>query len=528
MTNINNIKKALELESSGQTEQAQIIYRNILGEDPSNHECLHNLGIIFFKKGMVIDAVNLIEQAISIEPNAANYYNTLGSVFYNIDNFDAAMLNFNKAIEVKSNFATAYFNRGKLLKYKLNQPETALHDFQSTIDLEPNFSEAYFDLGDILLNKRQYNEAFKFYNTAIRLKPDYADAYCGRGLIYMMFRHMDSALKNFDHVISINRDHVNAHYNKALSLLLIGDFENGWPLYEWRWEREKIIQFKRNFQAPLWLGLEPIHGKTILLHSEQGLGDTIQFCRYAKMVAELGASVVMEVPGSLLTLIQGLEGISQFVAQGNKLPKLDFHCPLMSLPLAFKTRIENIPNHTPYIKYNKVLSNAIASATKNINGYKVGICWDGSNVDLVSCQRSPGIHYFSQLFSVKNVNFFTLQKSSRDDFFKYAGNSAIKTVHEIDSLTAPFEETASLIMNLDLVITCDTAIAHLAGALGKPVWILLSLNSDFRWLINTEFSPWYPSARLFRQTVLDDWDELFKRVSYHLNAVVSEKLSNTL
>ena len=290
------------------------------------------------------------------------------------------------------------------------------------------------------------------------------------------------------------------------------DFENGWELYEWRWKRENFTSRKRNFSQPLWLGVESLANKTILLHAEQGLGDTIQFCRYIPLVKKLGARVLLEVPKPLMELLEDFEGVDELLEAGKKLPEFDYQCPLLSLPLSFKTELNAIPSPTPYLQSNAekimVWSQRLGAKSK----HRIGLVWSGSTIHKNDSNRSLAladlINYLPQ-----NFEYVSLQKEVRERDNEVLANSAIKNYSQqlID-----FTDTAALCDLMDLVISVDTSVAHLAAALGKPTWILLPFISDWRWMLDREDSPWYESVKLYRQGEDREWEPVFERVARDL------------
>ena len=294
----------------------------------------------------------------------------------------------------------------------------------------------------------------------------------------------------------VDPDLAEAHWNLALALLATGDFERGWQEHEWRW-RANVIGPEQSFRQPLWLGAEDLTGKTILLHNEQGLGDALQFVRYAPQVRQRGARVVLRVQRPLLSLMAGLAGADHVIAEGDALPEFDYHCPLLSLPLAFGTHLQNIPAGIPYLhpaadrlaKWQSILGERTAP--------RIGLAWSGNPAHKNDRNRSIALKQLLPLLSVPGVRFVSLQRDLREDDAAVLGN--LPALVSIGAQLDDFADTAAAISLLDLVITVDTAVAHLAGALGKPVWVLLPFAPDWRWLLKREDSPWYPTARLFRQ-----------------------------
>jgi Glycosyltransferase family 9 (heptosyltransferase) len=299
--------------------------------------------------------------------------------------------------------------------------------------------------------------------------------------------------------------------------LLIGDFDRGWVKYEWRWKTESLALPKRNFSQPLWLGAEALDGKAILLHSDQGFGDTIQFCRYVPLVAERGARVILEVPRPLRELMSTLTGAEQIVSSGNPLPDFDMHCPLLSLPLAFGPQLETIPAATPYLRASSQSLMNWDTRLGSKHHRRIGLVWSGSPTHKNDQNRSIRLSSLLSLLDIE-ATFVSLQKDVRDDDVTILKNRS-DLLHFGDALEN-FSDTAALISNLDVVISVDTSVAHLAGALAKPVWVLLPFVPDWRWLLDRNDSPWYPTARLFRQDDARAWDNVIARVHAALYELV--------
>ena len=322
--------------------------------------------------------------------------------------------------------------------------------------------------------------------------------------------------------LELQPDFANAHYGLALCCLLIGDFARGWREHEWRWETPDLKIAKRSFTRPLWLGNEEIAGKTILLHAEQGFGDTLQFCRYVPMVSELGAQVILEVPTPLADLMRSLSGNLWIVAQGDSLQVFDLHCPLMSLPLAFETRLENIPRQVPYLSAPENRRNRWRDRLRQHDKVRIGLAWAGAPrkhqpvANRGDRYRSIGFDQLTPLLGIKGCEFYSLQKG--DDAVAQLRNSTFRDrVVDWSDDFKDFADTAALVENLDLVITVDSSVAHLAGALGKPFWLLNRYDTCWRWLLDREDTPWYPSARLFRQDATRVWDGVITRIQTELN-----------
>lgn len=384
----------------------------------------------------------------------------------------------------------------------------AIELIQKSIDLAPHNPSSHLNLGNARRNIKQFQAAIDCYDKAIALKSDYVFAYSNKGTVLESLGAFQDAIACYDMAISINPEYAEAVWNKASVSLLTGDFGLGWKLFEWRWRVKAHGMARRHLEKPLWLGEESLQGKTLLIHDEQGLGDTIQFCRYAKMASELGAHVILEVSLPLLALFRTLEGEYTLIPKGAEPPAYDFQCPIASLPLAFKTRLGNIPSAPSYLQSdpNKVSTWSQRLGPKNLK--RVGLVWNGNKDhmnDLNSIPLATLIHYLP-----KGNQYISLQKEVRDtDLAALKANPQI--LHFGDDLT-DFSDTAALCELLDVVVCVDTSVAHLAGALGKPTWILLPRSPDWRWLLNRRDNPWYPSIRLYRQAVAGAWESVLSQV----------------
>jgi tetratricopeptide (TPR) repeat protein len=320
----------------------------------------------------------------------------------------------------------------------------------------------------------------------------------------------EEAMQSFEQALTIAPDDSKAKYNQSLCRLLAGDFEAGWRQYEARWEIEQFLPFKRDFTQPQWLGEPCVKGRTILLHAEQGIGDTIQFCRYAPLVARLGARVFLEVPKPLVALLSQLDGLEQVFATGESPAAFDYHCPLMSLPRAFRTNVDSIPASMPYLFADGARVAVWQQRLGEQKKRRIGLVWSGNPGHRNDRNRSVPLSLFAKLLE-NDCEFVSLQKVLRDSDKMQLG--AVANVRHFGELLTDFSDTAALLACMDMVITADTAVAHLAGAMEKPVWILVPFNPDWRWMINRGDTPWYPSARLFRQRKAGDWQNVLKEVS---------------
>ena len=457
------------------------------------------------------------DKAISLKPDFAEAYCNRGNAYNELKQFDAALVSYNKAIALKLEYPNAHLNLGITLT-ELAQLDIALVSFDKAIALEPGYAEAYSNRGIALSKLKQPDAALASFNKAILLKPDYAEAYSNRGNTLQDLKHLELALSSYDKALALKPDYPDAYWNKSLCLLLSGALLQAWPLYEYRWNQKDNSKFKRNFSQPLWLGVESLAGKTILLHAEQGLGDTIQFCRYVQMVAALGATVILEVQKPLLALLANFPGVSHLISRGDDLPAFDFHCPLLSLPLAFKTDLKSIPSAPQYLQAEP---QRVSHWKQRLNGeaFKVGISWQGSNLPSAA-GRSFELKHLQEISRLPNVQLVSLQKGYGSEQLKNLpqGMHVLDLGEELDA-DAAFLDTAAVMKCLDLVITCDTATAHLAGALGVQTWLALKYMPDWRWMLERADSPWYPSVKLYRQPSIDEWAPIFRRMQLRMLAL---------
>jgi tetratricopeptide (TPR) repeat protein len=373
--------------------------------------------------------------------------------------------------------------------------------------------------GNALCALKRFDEALLNINQALALEPRDPVALNNLAIALNEFKRFDEAFTCFEKAISIDPDLAIAHWNESLRWLTLGDFERGLVKYEWRWKLPKWNLRWRGSTIPSWLGNESIEGKRILLYNEQGFGDEIQFCRYVPLLAAQGAKVILEVEGSLTALMSGLAGVSQCIAKGDKLPEFDLHCSVNSLPLAFKTRLETIPSTTPYLPIPAQASDWEARLGRK-DRPRIGLVWSGNPGSGNDRIRSINLRALLPLLDV-NATFISLQKDVRPD--DEAILSERKDVVDLGPSLKNFADTAAVISQLDLVISVDTSVAHLAGALGKPVWILLPFIPDWRWLLDREDSPWYPTARLFRQDESRAWPSVIERAREALGEFVGPR-----
>ncbi|MGK7922173.1 MAG: tetratricopeptide repeat protein [Trichodesmium sp.] len=390
------------------------------------------------------------------------------------------------------------------------QPKEAISDLTQAVKLNPNNPEINSNLGLALKDNQQYEAAIKYYQKALELKPNYAEPYNGLGKIFLELGRLVESQQYYQQAIKLDKNHANAHFGLALILLKQGNFIQGFHKYEWRWQKKDFRS--RNFSQPLWDG-SSFQGKTLLVYTEQGLGDSIQFIRYIPLVKKLGGRVIVELnQDGLKLLFTTVSEIDELFVIGEKSPDFDLQISLISLPRILGTTLENIPAKIPYLSTPKSTNFPIPPAPEN--NLKVGICWQTSSKTKTSQKRSYPVQYLERIISIAKANFYILQKEVLPADLEWLKSQT--QIHNLGSSFDDLADTAAVIQQLDLIITIDTVIAHLAGALGKPVWVMLNFDSDWRWMLDRNDSPWYPTMRLFRQNKFNDWDSLFIEVKQAL------------
>ena len=541
------LQQAVALQQNAAYAEAEELYREILALRPRHFDAIQLLGALALQSGRLEEGIDLLKKAVAINGMQAPIHSNLAFAYNALRRFREGLASANRALALQGNFVDALNNRGNALA-GLDAPVEALASFERALKLRPEFAQAWNNRACVLRDLGRPADALASCDQAIALQPEYADAWSNRanalsdlnrphdaqlsyqraieftpaladawnnlGLTLVDLNQHEQALQSYGRALCLNPGFAEAHWNTSLCLLQMGRFEEGWQQYEWRWKRNRIKASRRGFERPLWLGEFPISGRTILLHAEQGLGDTLQFCRYAALVSALGAKVVLEVPTELIRLLTNLDGVTQLIEQGQPLPPFDCHCPLLSLPLAFKTDLASIPGRVPYLFADAQASQRWASrigydahASREL---KVGLVWAGGNRPHVAelrkndARRSITLETLRPVLEVPHVRFYSLQKGPAAQQLAQLPELGQRITDYTDEL-ANFADTAALVANLDLVISVDTAVAHLAGALGKPVWILNRFDTCGRWMLERQDSPWYPGARLFRQPVLGDW-----------------------
>ncbi|MDR3468161.1 MAG: tetratricopeptide repeat protein [Xanthobacteraceae bacterium] len=497
----------LALRNQQRGEEALATCDKALRLKPDYPEAHVNRGLTLLSLQRREDAVAAFGAALAIQPDLAAALIHRGETLLYLGRFEAAVADYDRLLAVAPDDVGALNNRGLAL-LELKRVDEALASFQRALALAPDLAEVVNSCGSALRAMGRLDEALACFTRAAALQPGYVEAVVNRGLALQDLARFDEALASYAEARDIRPDDALAHWNEATLRLLTGDLPGGFAEAEWRLRVPALGIVPPTFAQPLWLGDTPLGGRTILVHADLGLGDTIHFARYIPMLAARGARVVAKVQTPLRTLIAAMDGISQCVGRDEPLPDFDVHCPLSSLPLAFGTTLDGIPARTPYLS-----APAASAAWRERLGTddrpKIGVVWSGNARHANDRNRSIPLETLQPLFDCE-ATFVSLQTELRegdDAALRTQGNCVMA-----GRFFADFSDTAAVIADLDLVITVDTSAAHLAGALRRPVWILLPFVPDWRWLLDREDSPWYPSARLFRQGAERRWEPVIDRV----------------
>jgi len=524
---------------AGRLAQAEDALRQATAAKPDHAQAFHLLGVIAHQRGFNAQAADHIRMAISWDAAQASYRCNLGVVLDELGQFEEAEASLRAALRLRPEYPEALNNLGKVLTERgrpaqaeeslraalalrpdsrdaLNNLGNALSDLgraqeaedtlRRALRLQPDTPDALNNLGVALSQLGRSSEAEASFQAALRLRPDYPDAHSNLGAAQFDLRRLAEAEASYRQALRLRPDFVDARRNLACLALITGRYAEGWEENEWRWKTKHMAPAVRNFPAPLWGG-EAIGGRVILLHAEQGLGDTLQFCRYAPLI-EAGAKVVLEVQAPLVRLLSRMPGVAQIVARGEALPSFDLHCPLMSLPRAFGTRLETIPA-APYLAAEPADAAMWRERLSGLVGLKVGLVWAGepragfADLEAIDARRSMALATLGPLAEAPGVSFVSLQKGKSATQAAVPPPAMSLVDHTAD--LKDFADTAALIDNLDLVISVDTSVAHLAGGMGKPVWLLNRFDTCWRWLLDRDDSPWYPTLRQFRQPSPGDW-----------------------
>jgi tetratricopeptide (TPR) repeat protein len=547
-----SLNEAVVLQRQGQLREAEKIYSRVLKAAPDNFDALNLLGAVKLQQGQIGEAQRLLRAAVKTNPHAAGGWSNLGQALHalklasealecldraralapddvHILNQHAnilvslarpqdALAEFQQVLARVPNHVEARLNSG-LARAMLGFPDQALGDFDAALQSAPGHPRAHYNRGVALIKLGRYAEAVDANDRALAAAPAHAAAWLNRGKALMQLNRFDDAVASFDKALAVSKDYADAHFNKALALLTLSDYRRGFAEYEWRWRRTGMPS-QQSRGKPLWLGEYPLQRKTVLLHAEQGLGDTIQFARYAPLIAASGAKVTLEVQVELRTLLSRLDGVAAVIGRGETAPPFDVHCPLGSLPLALKTEPATVPAQIPYVSADGAKSAQWSARLDALPRPRIAIAWSGNPSHDNDRNRSIAFARLAPLFAAP-ASFVGIQRDMRDeDAVALAGETRVT---QLGAELEDFNDTAAVLALCDLVIAVDTAAAHLAGAMGRPVWVLVPFAPDWRWTRDGETTPWYPTARLFRQTALGDWDSVVARMAVALAGFLASR-----
>lgn len=541
---------AVEYHQAGSLEQAERLYRQVLAVQPWQFDALHLLGLVCHQSGRCETAVDLVTRALVANPDAAEAHYNLGKILQEQGRLHEAVASYQQAVRLQPDYAEAHYNLGNALR-DAGLLDQAMASFRQAIRARPGYAKPYTNLANVLLGEGRVEEAVNLFEAVVRLQPQSAAAHCnlagalrqlgkleeavahGRNALQREPQNheahttlgaalweqgkLEEAMASFAEAIRLKPDHARAHVNRAIGWLLQGDLEQGWPEYEWRCKTDGASP--PAFTQPAWDG-SSLDGRTILLAAEQGLGDVLHFIRYAAVLkGRFACRVVVACQKALLPLLNNCPGIDQLVALGASMPACDVYAPLLSLPRLLGTTLATIPADVPYLFPDPELVARWRAELSTTSGLRIGIVWQGNPRYPSDRFRSVPLGCFAPMARLEGVRLFSLQKGPGIEQLRAAGDRfpIIDLGQRLDETAGAFMDTAAVMQNLDLVVAPDMAIAHLAGGLGVPVWVALSFVPDWRWLQDRSHSPWYPTARLFRQKSPGDWPSVFQEIAAALD-----------
>ncbi len=505
----------LALYALNRPDEAVRCYQRCIRLRPNFAQAHNNLGQVLKDKGKWDDASTCFKQAISLKSDFPEPHYNLADICYRRGQIEEAITSYQLAIRCRPNFVEAYNNLGTVFKEQGNY-DAAIQHYRIAIRLDPNLAETYYNLGSTFRILERFDDAIACFKRALALKPGYAEAHNNLGITYKNLGRFQEAIQCFSRAIECKPGLAEARWNRSFSHLLLGNFEDGWNDFEWRFQLNRAPTiYPHRFDKPRWGG-KPVFDKRVLVHDEQGLGDTFQFVRYLPMLKSICAQLIFETQAPLIPLLKNFPGIDRLIVRSADSPPtedFDLYVPLLSLPRAFQTRMQTIPNSVPYLFADpgkvEYWRRKLDPST-----LKVGVVWAGRPQHPNDRNRSCRLEQFLPLAQVSGVALIGLQKGPAA-----AQSQQVPMTGQIENLGGQlrdFADTAALIENLDLIISVDTSVAHLAGAMGKPVWVLLPFVPDWRWMAEGEESPWYPTMRLFRQSRIGQWEAVIERIRQEL------------
>lgn len=533
------IEKALQHYRAGEIRAAEQLCETIISpHNKDRDECadaLHLSGLVALDKPDYPRACSLISKALTLKPGSPAFHCNLAVALHAAGRYSEALAAARQALQLKPDYAQALCNLGMVQK-SMGRSDLALEAFEEAVRLKADFPQAQTNLGNTLRESGDLEKALASYDAVIQRHPNHSDAHKNRGVTLQALGRLEEAASAFrqatDHeslgnlgavlwqsgklkqarivlesVLNTTPTLAMAHYNLGLVLLTSGEFERGWREYEWRWEGSpELKNAKRHFAQPVWQG-ESLNDKTLFVYTEQGLGDSLQFVRYLPALSTQARAIILECPASLKRLFEDLPGIHTVIASGQTAPTFDFHVPLMSLPERSQTRMETIPARVPYLY---APSDQDIQFNPDPSRLNIGLVWAGSPTHQNDTQRSLSVDTLAPLLAIPDTKFYSLQKGQPAQQLQHTALAG--QIIDLSPQLCDFANTASIVARLDLVISVDTSVAHLAGAMAVPVWTLLPRIADWRWLVDRSDSPWYPTMRLFRQSKNGEWDDVMEQL----------------
>lgn len=499
-------------------DQAISCFTKALVIHPQFPEALNNMGVAYLELDRPDQTKEFCEKAIALRPDYTAALNNLGTALKEEGSYNDAIKYYERALSLDPNLLEARNNLGLSIMFGRSSIESALTCFREVLKRSPNHPEALNNLGITLCHQGQFDEGITCYRRALDIKHDYTDALSNLACALRATGNATEALSLFEQVVRQKPNFAEAHNNYAMMLMSLGQFVKGFREYEWRWKTSQLKEAYRDFGRPCWRG-EDLTNKTLFIYAEQGFGDTLQFCRFVSFIKKNNTNIILEVPEPLVRLVKSLKGVDAIIPYGESPPAFDFQCPMLDLPLVFNIDVQSIPADTPYLYAEPDdIAHWKKRLTSRLNIKKVGLVWSGNprkhsfELAAIDRQRSLPIHFLEPLFQSSGIEFYSLQKDATSIPATYP------LINFMDDCS-DFADTAALISQLDLVISVDTAAVHLAGALGKPVWLLNRYDSCWRWLSGRDDSPWYPKLYQFRQTQYNDWKSVIERVVQQLSVI---------
>jgi tetratricopeptide (TPR) repeat protein len=536
------LQDALSMHQQGRLREAEKLYMRVLKAAPDHFDALHLLGLIKAQSDQMGEAYRLMSAALKINPSVPDVLINFANVLHGLKRDDEALAAIDKALALRPGDLDALLHRGNTLS-ALNRPNEALPcfnavlvrnpghrdavlgrgvayaalgnhaqalaDFDIVLARTPGDHEALYNRGTALIELGRYSDAIAAFDNALTASPRHLRAWINRGRALQALNRHEEAITSFDKAVAIDKNHGDAHFNAALSLLTLENLQRGFVEYEWRWRRTGMTDSRRGYRGRLWLGEFPLDRRTILLLAEQGLGDTIQFIRYAPLLARMGANVVLEVQPELKALLSTVKGVASCHARGETLPAFDMYCPLGSLPLALKTGPSSVPAAVPYLRVDDASIAKWRPAVAALPGKRVALAWAGHARHANDRNRSIDLKMLEPLLASEGVSFVSIQRDLRDGD---AARLASFGITDFGPRLADMRDTAAILALTDLSISVDTSVIHLAGAMGRDAWVMLPFTPDWRWTLTRERSPWYPTVRLFRQPTPGDWPNVLATV----------------